>query len=628
MSLTRLKWLAIVLPLAFLLGLDFVRRSVFSDQLYDFPGAVVLYTLLAAVITGFSFIVFAAIDRLQARVVRQNRQLMALNQIAGASATNLKLPELLNVALDTVLSVMGVESGAICLLDAETEELVASCYRGISEELAERIRRQKLGDDPVGGQVVRTGQPVIIEKLMEQPGVAEVARREGFKRAISVPLKSEGQVAGVLAIATRREGVFTADEVELLTNIGGQLGLAVRNSVLFVKAEQRNQELQALLAVVKAATASLDLSETLDRALDVVLDVTSAETAEVWLVDEKGDLTLEKQRGIALEAFRETTRLRSGEGLPGLALKTGSPVVVNDLGSDARFVRRAVVELGFECFLALPLRQPDETVGVLAIASRDRTALSSTSERRLLEGIGEQLATSIENRRLHRRVLDVAVLEERERIARELHDGLAQVLGYINTQTLAIRRLLAMGRLPEAEEQLSAMEDAAREVYADIREAILSLRTLSIQDAGLVNSLRSYAARFSEMAGVAVQVDSSGETASAKLSRSAEIQLLRIIQEALTNVRKHARASSVTVRFEAKEDLLLVNITDDGEGFDRDGLSRRGWPRFGLQTMRERATAIGGEFALASQPGLGTTVTVSVPLTRTAEETHESPARR
>lgn len=627
MGLTRLKWLAIIVPLAFLALLDYLRHAAFYDQLHSFPGLILLVALVAAAVTVFSFAVFGIIGILERRILEQNRQLSALNSIAAASAENLELRELLEVALDKVLEVMKAEAGAICLLDTEAEELVAACYRGFSDELARQIQRQKLGTDPVGTAVVRTGRPVVLEKLLENPQMAEVARREGFRSAISVPLKSESEVSGVLAVATKVERRFAASEVELLTNIGGQLGLAVRNTMLFTKAQQRNQELAALLVVGRAAASSLELSQVLDKVLDTILEVTSAEAAEVWLTAEEGELTQARQRGIAAEAFRQRTRFRLGEGLPGLAAQTGAPLVVHDLAADPRFLRPEVVELGFQTFCALPLLHRGTTVGVLAMAARDREALASAAERRLLEGIGEQLAIAIENAHLHQRVQDVAVIEERERIAREMHDGLAQVLGYINTQTLAIRKLVNTSHLAEAEKQLYAMEQAARQVYADVREAILGLRVPTARD-GLIPGLRDYLERYGEMAGIQVALEADGAAEALRLPAASEIQLMRIVQEALSNVRKHARAARATIRFEASADGLIVEVADDGQGFDPERIARTGWPRFGLKTMGERAQAIGGRFEVASSPGQGTRVVVQVPLQKPTGVLDESPARR
>ena len=387
---------------------------------------------------------------------------------------------------------------------------------------------------------------------------------------------------------------------------------------------QRNRELAALLAVGQAATSSVELSEMLDKALDAILDVTPAETAEIWLTTDEGALTLERQSGIGAEALRMRDRFAPGEGLPGLAVQQGSPVVVHGPVPDPHFLSRDVTELGLQTFCALPLRHRGEIVGVLAVAARDRDAFADEAERRLLEGIGEQVAVAIENARLLSRVLDAAALEERERIARDLHDGLAQVLGYINTQALAIKKHLASDRPEEARELVDSMEEAARHVYGDIREEIMGLR--AARD-GLVPSLHTYLSGYGRMAGVAPDVRITPAAAALRLPGATEIQLLRIIQEALSNVRKHAGAGSTTVSLELAGDELRLEVKDDGRGFDPDSPARTGWPRFGLQTMRERAHALGGTFELRSSPGAGTSIVVQVPVASRKEVAYARAAR-
>ena len=376
--------------------------------------------------------------------------------------------------------------------------------------------------------------------------------------------------------------------------------------------EQRNRELAALLAVGRASSASLELRELVEQAMEAILDVTSAEAAEVWLRNDD-ELELVGHAGVASDAFAQRTSLAVGEGLPGLAVARGEAVVVHELTRDERFVRPRVKAAGFETYCALPLRHRGETVGVLGVAARDPRKLCTDDELRQLEGIGERLGTAIANARLHNRVLDGAVVEERVRIARELHDGLAQVLGYINTQTLAVRRLLAAGDIGAAQEQLASMERAAQRVYIDIREAIVGLRTSTARSAGLGPSLADYVAEFARMSGIAARVDADPRTADVVLAPSTEIQLVRIVQEALSNVRKHARAEHACVRLTVEDGRLLVEVEDDGRGFDPAAPAPTGWPRFGLQTMRERAAAVGGRLELDSGPGRGTSLRVTVP---------------
>jgi signal transduction histidine kinase len=215
---------------------------------------------------------------------------------------------------------------------------------------------------------------------------------------------------------------------------------------------------------------------------------------------------------------------------------------------------------------------------------------------------------------------DAAIVEERERTAREMHDGMGQLLGYINTQTIAVRKMLSQGDLAEAREELAKMEDSVRGLYSDVREGILGLRTQAVHADGFLGTIREYVGRYSEMFGIRVAIKVSSVEVCAGLSQSAEIQLTRIIQEALTNVRKHARATQAAVTFQRSGNELCVTVADNGRGFDPSHPPSREWPRFGLQTMQERAQSFGGDLAVESAPGVGCRVSVRVPLTHNAHK--------
>ncbi|MBI2936427.1 MAG: sensor histidine kinase [Chloroflexi bacterium] len=275
-----------------------------------------------------------------------------------------------------------------------------------------------------------------------------------------------------------------------------------------------------------------------------------------------------------------------------------------------------MTKAGFQTFCAIPLLYQNELSGVLTVAAMSQELFQQPRDLRLLEGIGERLAVAIENARLHQQVQELAILQERERIAREMHDGMAQLLGYINTQTIAVRKFLSEGALEEARTALANMEEVARDLYADVREGILGLRTSSSRTNGLLPVLREYAEHYTQMCGIAVAIHSSDEGGDLRLPAASEIQLTRIIQEALTNVRKHSKASTAEVTMEQRNGELTVTIADNGQGFDPAHLPLKGWPRFGLQTMRERAEAIGGTLAVHSAPGAGATIEVHIPLPR------------
>ncbi|MBI4287469.1 MAG: GAF domain-containing sensor histidine kinase [Chloroflexi bacterium] len=622
-----LRWVAIVLPILILVGVDVLRHRIFPQQLHTFAGFAVTYVIIIIGVVLFSFAMFGLVSRLQARVTEQNRRLSATNAIATALARNLRLEEVLQTGLNHVLQVMKADSGLICLVDLEHEEHTVTCHHGFSPDLVNGVRRVKLEGDPIAYEVVRTARPVVLERIFEDPRVADIAKREGIKSAVSIPLLSEGEVNGILVVATREERRFTADDKDFLSQIGRQLGMAIRNALLYDRSERRNRELAALGAVGKAVTSSLDLDEVLSQALDAVLEVTAADAAEVWLVSDS-ELVMWGHRGDHPEAFLLESSFPIGSGLLGEVAGSQAPILAHDLARDPRFSGEEISRLGYNTLCALPLRYQKQCVGVLAVASLSADVFGEPGDVRLLESIGEGIAPAIVNARLHQQVQLLATQQERERIAREMHDGMAQVVAYMGAQLLAIKKLLSDGKAAEASVELSGMQETVQRLYADVREGILGLATASAAGRGLVPVLEDYLRRYQDSTAIEVKLEVSLETEGLHIPPFAELQVVRIAQEALSNVRKHARATSVRVVITGNSNELEVEVRDNGQGFDPAHLPSTGWPRFGLQTMRERAEAVGGRFAVETVPAGGTTVRVSMPLPggNGRKRGHESPS--
>ena len=203
-----------------------------------------------------------------------------------------------------------------------------------------------------------------------------------------------------------------------------------------------------------------------------------------------------------------------------------------------------------------------------------------------------------------------AILEERERISRELHDGIAQILGYVNTKVTAVRLMLKNKDNEGAQEHLLQLEEAARGLFVDVREAILGLRMNSQDGIGFAAAIQEYSQHYSRLSNIPVdlKVDSGAE--SLRLDAEIELQLLRIVQEALTNVRKHASAAEAWIALELDDGNITLTVGDDGLGFD-PGKDHSDKPtQFGLRTMQERAEAIGAHFSVDSVPGAGTRIEV------------------
>ena len=246
-----------------------------------------------------------------------------------------------------------------------------------------------------------------------------------------------------------------------------------------------------------------------------------------------------------------------------------------------------------------PILDPNGTVtSIISIAT-------DVSERNHLENeqIGRQRAE--------------AILHEREMLARELHDNLSQDLSYVRMQVATIRELLAQNRMAEADAMLSRLADVAQATQNDVREQIRNLYTRPAPQ-GFIPALRKYLAEFEQLTDIQVEFWTPESVSSFDLASEVELQFMRIIQEALNNVRKHARANKVTVGLTSEPDQLIAAISDDGQGFTQDALedTAADGKHFGLRIMRERAQEVGGSVAIQSAPGHGSQVTIRMPYNR------------
>jgi len=287
-----------------------------------------------------------------------------------------------------------------------------------------------------------------------------------------------------------------------------------------------------------------------------------------------------------------------------------------DLTRDQRSVGFPSNHPPMHSLLAVPVVSGGRVLGNLYVAEKHGGVEFSDEDEVALVRYATQAALAIQNARLHRRVSDLAIAEERERIAREMHDSLAQVLGYVNTKTQAVQELLRQGQTERASAQVGQLGEAARAAYADVREGILALRTTLGPERGLLEALQEYLHLWREQSGIEAELGVQPVGASLhRLPPAAELQLLRIVQEALANVRKHAGARHAVVRISVEPGAVETVISDDGAGFDqaRAHLADDRSPRFGLSTMRERAESAGGTLEIVSMPGQGTRIAVRIP---------------
>lgn len=264
----------------------------------------------------------------------------------------------------------------------------------------------------------------------------------------------------------------------------------------------------------------------------------------------------------------------------------------------------------------VPLQLEGQSLGGLWV-SRLASDTFSLADQAGLQRLADQAVIAIEHERLTARLQSLAVVEERSRLAREMHDGLSQILGYLSLETQALEALVHLGDRQALLAEIKQVSANVQHAQEDVRENILSLRTTLAGAGGAIPALEEYLQEFGFQTGVEARLVCY-LTKEPKLSPLSETQMVRIIQEALTNVRKHARAKQVEVWLADHADCLQATVTDDGIGFDMP--AKQG--RFGLLTMRERAESVGGGLTITSHPGEGTQVSLWIP---TVKQTRQTP---
>lgn len=370
----------------------------------------------------------------------------------------------------------------------------------------------------------------------------------------------------------------------------------------------RVRDLVTLFEVDRSVRAEGNLERLLETLLDHMMARVAAQAGGVYLADDEGLLHLRAAHG--LDAAPPTRSLRSGEGLAGLVARSREARILrsvseSDRQSGSPFLQQA------QSAVALPLLAEDTTLGVVVLAHGDPDHFEE-SALPFLGLLAGQVSLTVRNARAYLHSEEFAIAEERARIAREIHDGIAQSLAFSALKLDLVERLMERDQ-EKARGELELVRSTIRETIKEVRRSIFALRPVELERHGFMETLRRYLTDFGQQNEVRIELE---EQELPVLSTKSEGVLFRIFQEAMNNIAKHAGARNVAVTAgRTGEGQAFIEVADDGRGFDprnvEDRVSSAGG--LGLRQMRERVEARGGNFSIRSEPGAGTTVHASVP---------------
>lgn len=539
--------------------------------------------------------------------------------------------DLLRSIIRWAVQLMRADGGEILLWDADRDVLVQAISYGIIEMYDGVTLRPGEG---LGGRVLQSGQPMLVQDYATWEGRSESYQPvPPFICTFAVPLRWQSEIIGVLEMdADSRRRAFDQNDIRLATLFANLATVAIKNAQQYEENQEQSKQMQRTLerevahrtAELRHRALQLETSARLSRQITAILDIDSllARVVElireafdyysvfVFLLDaEGGRLVLHAASGPTGQQWvsRGMSLAMDKQSLNATVVRTNEPLLVNDVHAEPRF--RSFDPLpDTRSELVIPLRVGERVIGTLDVQS-DLPGAFEEDDPVVFQSLGDQIAIAIENARLYSRSQFLAVLEERTRLARELHDSVTQALFSINLCATAVGTYLHQD-LVKAEAELGELTRTADHALRDMRALIHDLRPVSLEDGELVPALRREVNRLTRADGPEFVVRELGRPS---LPLRVEHELLRIGQEALRNAVKHAGARCIVVTVSATSSEVELSVEDDGRGFNPQSLSAEGSRSFGLIGLQERIRLLDGSLEIVSAPGTGALVRARVP---------------
>jgi PAS domain S-box-containing protein len=571
-------------------------------------------------------------ERQERELLQKSRQLELLEVLFASLGKAYTLEEVFETVLNKLLDLTGFDGGYILEFDQRKQRLFLSVQKGISSERVNRLTKQGIRHgEGISGRVMETGEPYFLAADRQAGLKKKEVGEEGLRSYACVPVPVEGQVWGTLSIFSPTKS-FDREDLRWLGAAGRAVGYAVENARVFEEARRRVADLTIMNNVSQSITRSLHLEMLLATVVDSFTRMINASTCFIMLIDDKRNLLYGAAASGRHNGFFKKTEIKLNENaLAVLTVKERRSFTVENASKDPRTNKKLVEHFKTKSLLSVPLIIKEKVIGVVLLDETRYYRNFTDEEVKRVTALAGQVAVAIENANLYQAVtkhierlqtLSSAIVniqeEERRRIARELHDETAQALTSIKMNIEAVEKEVArlagegveqvLTRIGEVKNQLIETVDELRRLSYDLRPAILD-------DMGLIPTLRWYAEDFSKRTGVSVHLHVAEQQK--RFPPKIEILFYRIVQEALTNVAKHAQAESVAISLERKDLTASLYITDDGKGFEVKRYfssapgSRRG---LGILGMKERVELNGGTFYIDSEPGEGTRISIRVPI--------------
>lgn len=543
-------------------------------------------------------------------------RLAALHRASLELVQDISLESLLERIAIVACEQAGARYAAVGVLD-EAGKLEQFIPVGMSTEEIALMAHPPVGVGLIGA-LMHISHPIRIAAIASDP------RRVGFPdhhpqmtSFLGVPIRLGEHQLGQIYLTNKIEApAFSPDDEQVIETLAAYAAVAISNARLYQQLRQRdqdltrrNEDLALLNNLASLLTSSPEIDEILNTALERVVDYLGVEAGEIFLRQEDGQtLLLVLHRGLNIDRLWTRDRFQVGEGLIGQTAKTGQPKIVSLSGSKGRHLRKAVYQAFVRQIACFPLTGQSGTLGVMVLATCQPRQFVDL-EMQLLTSIGSWTGVALENVRLNLQGRRLAILEERERIGMDLHDGIIQSI-YAVGLTLEHARLLLAGDPLQAKKRIDQSIDDLNSTIRDIRAYILDLRPRQLHEENLMDGLQRLINEF--RANTLVEASLRGSPEELKdLADAYAIALFHICQEALGNAAKHAHARKVEVLVWRTPERVLLEIHDDGRGFDLDRVKAA--LGHGLSNMHTRAHNVGGDVEFTSEPGQGTTILAWVP---------------